>query len=67
MFSNAELRHFISTNMIMFFAGKTLYQLHSSVNAGYSFTKVRRLKERFTLPGKFYAMDPEHANKYYGA
>jgi len=63
-FTIQELQDYRDAGKTMFFSRHAVQQLHYSVNAGYSFTKLMTLMTPFCKTKTFFAMTPDNANAY---
>ena len=63
-FTTQELQQYQDDNKTIFFSRYAVQQLHYSVNAGYSFTKIMTLMSPFCKTKTFFAMTPDTASAY---
>jgi hypothetical protein len=64
LFTPRELQTYYNDNKVMFFTRFAVQQLHYSVNAGYSFTKVFTFTSPFCKRGTFCEMTTATASAY---
>jgi len=64
LFTPQELKEYYDAGKTSFCTRFAVQELHYSVNAGYSFTKIYTFSSPFCKRGTFFAMTTASANKY---